>query len=229
MTFGLLASLTLLGLAAIDPVGLAAMPILLSQKNPIRRSYAFLGGSLCALMVMGLVFAKGAGVAVLQFEADHSWIVPTVEIFAGLVLLAIAATLVWQIKTGRDTVKGPGKLANSSFTSTQLFIFGGELVVIQSLVDVVFIIAMIKVGQLHMSLAGITLATAAYAVPALVFQLLIVVAYQLTPQKHQTRLLRHITRILTKNANKTIAYISFGLGLALLVNGILTLTQSPHI
>ena len=41
----LLVSLGLLGLAAVDPVGIAVMPLLLTQTDGIRRSVWFLIGS----------------------------------------------------------------------------------------------------------------------------------------------------------------------------------------
>lgn len=78
-------SLAVLGLAAIDPIGLAAMPVLLVQRRPFARSFAFLGGSFISLMVMGLLFARGFGLIVLHFEKAHTWLIPSAEVLAGLV------------------------------------------------------------------------------------------------------------------------------------------------
>ena len=54
-------SLVLLGLSAIDPIGIAAMPILLVQNTPTNEVSYFLFGSFMSLMLMGMLFAKGFG------------------------------------------------------------------------------------------------------------------------------------------------------------------------
>jgi hypothetical protein len=229
MTFGLLVSLALLGLAAVDPVGLAAMPILLSQKQPLQRSLAFLGGSFAALMAMGIIFAEGAGRAVLNFENAHTWLVPTVEIIAGGVLLAIAGIMFQQMHSKPESIKGPSQLERKGFTAWQLFVFGAELVTIQSLVDVVFIVAMIKVGTLHLSILQMSMAVVAYAVPALVFQLAIVSAFIATPKARRNRLLARVRATLSTSANKTVIFTSFILGALLAINGVLTFLHQPHL
>src|ERR1035437_266626 len=99
MMFSLFVFLALLGLSAIDPIGIAAMPILLLQKNPFIRSFIFLGGSFVSLMLMGLLFAQGYGAIVLRFDNSHAWFVPSVEAVVGLVLLIIAGIVFWRMKT----------------------------------------------------------------------------------------------------------------------------------
>ncbi|HSW74356.1 MAG TPA: GAP family protein [Candidatus Saccharimonadales bacterium] len=229
MTFGLLASLALLGLAAIDPVGLAAMPILLSQKQPLCRSLAFLGGSFVALMAMGIIFAEGAGRTVLNFENAHTWLVPTVEIIAGTILLAVGGVVFRQMRSKRESIKGPSQLERKGFKAWQLFVFGAELVTIQSLVDVVFIVAMIKVGTLHLNILQMSGAVVAYTVPALVFQAAIVGAFIATPKAHRTHLLARVRTMLSTSANKTVMLTSFTLGTLLVLNGILAFLHQPHL
>ena len=53
MTGALLAEVFFLGIAAFDPVGLAAMPILLSQPRGVTRSWVFVLGSMAALLGLG--------------------------------------------------------------------------------------------------------------------------------------------------------------------------------
>ncbi|HTB49057.1 MAG TPA: GAP family protein [Verrucomicrobiae bacterium] len=228
--FGLFVSLALLGLAAIDPIGIAAMPILLVQARPLRRSFTFLGGSFVSLMLMGLLFARGAGAAVLRFENAHAWLVPSVEVLAGLVLLGIAATLLRQIKTGRLSVEpSTAMVKRLQFGGTRLFVLGALLVAVQSIADVVFVIAMIRIGQLKLSAITLTLAVAIYAVTALVLQFAVIVAYWLAPEKYKRQTLARIHDLLIRYANQTLIGASLLLGFGLLVNGGLIIIGAPHL
>lgn len=216
--FGLFFSLALLGLAAIDPIGIAAMPILLTQKKPFARSFTFLGGSFVSLMVMGFLFARGFGVRVLRFENTHTWLVPGAEALGGLVLLGIAGTLLWRIKTGRLSVEPSDNVAKRlRLGGWQLFILGAVIVAVQSIVDVVFVIAMIRVGQIKLSNIRLLAGIAAYAVAALVLQLAVIAAYRLAPQKHRLQTLDKVRRLLAQYANQSLIGVSLALGCALLV------------
>jgi hypothetical protein len=216
--FGLFFSLALLGLAAIDPIGIAAMPILLTQKKPFARSFTFLGGSFVSLMVMGFLFARGFGVRVLRFENTHAWLVPGAEVLAGLVLLGIAGTLLWRVKTGRFSVEPSDKVTKRlRLGGWQLFILGAVIVAVQSIVDVVFVIAMIRVGQINLSTIRLLAGIAAYAIAALVLQLAVVAAYRLAPQKHRLQTLDKVHRLLVRYASQALIGVSLVLGCALLV------------
>jgi len=230
MSIGLLLSLGLLGLSAVDPVGIAAMPLLLTQKNPFARSLLFLGGSFTALMVMGLLFAQGFGTVVVRFEATRSWLVPGIEVAAGVVLLGIAGTLLWRMKTSRLSVEKPSDaiVKRLQLGNGQLFLFGAGLVAVQSIVDVVFVVAMIHAGQLHLSGFALVTAVGTYAVTALVLQLAVVMAYWITPRKQRAQTLGKVHHLLTRYANQTIMTISLLLGCALLANGALALAGAPH-
>lgn len=220
--FGLFISLALLGLAAIDPIGIAAMPILLSQKQPYARSLAFLGGSFASLVIMGLLFARGFGAIVIRFENDHSWLVPSVEIVAGLVLLGIAATLLWRLKHGQlSTEPSTGMVKRLKLNNWHLFGFGAVLVAAQSVVDVVFVIAMIHIGQLHLSAAALVAAVLTYAVAALALQVAVVAAFALTPVKQRSQTLDKVHSLLTRYANQTLTVVSLVLGTGLLIIGIM--------
>jgi hypothetical protein len=215
---GVFVSLALLGLSAIDPIGIAAMPVLLLQAHPFRRSFIFLSGSFVSLMVMGLLFSRGFGAIVLKFENTNPWFVPSAEVIAGLVLLGIAGTMVWRIKAGKLSVEpADSMLKRLQLVSWQLFIFGFLLVAVQSLVDVVFVIAMIRIGQLHLKIITLLAAVATYSVMALLWQGAVVAAYKLAPSKQRIKTLDRVHRLLTKYANQATIGVSFLLGCALLI------------
>lgn len=215
--FSLFFSLALLGLSAIDPIGIAAMPVLLLQKKPFARSFVFLGGSFISLMVMGLLFSKGLGRAVLHFENAHGWFISSVEAVAGVLLLSIAGTLLWRLRTGKASVDPSASMVHRlRLNNRRLFVLGATLVAIQSVADVVFVIAMIRIGQLKLSDVTLTAAVATYAVAALVFQFAVVAAYKLAPPKQRAMTLDTVHRLLTRYANQTLIGVSFVLGCVLL-------------
>jgi len=222
MVFGLLFSLALLGLASVDPAGIAAVLVLLAHKRPLARSFIFLGGSFTALIAGGLVLAKGFGLAVLRFEKTHAWLVPGAETLAGLVLLVIGAALIWQLKTGRAAA-GPSAsmMKRLRLGDAQLFVLGAVIVTVQSIADVVFVIAMIHVGQLNLSTAGVVAAVGVYAVAALALQLAVIAAYRLAPQDQRARTLDKVHRLLTDYSNRALVCVSLALGCGLLIAGLL--------
>ncbi|HEX4774970.1 MAG TPA: GAP family protein [Candidatus Saccharimonadales bacterium] len=216
--FGLYVALALLGLAAIDPVGIGIMPLLLVQQRPYGRSFLFLGGSFVSLMVMGLLFAKGLGKVVLHFERHNSWFVPTVEVIGGSILLIIAATLYIQLRRGSLGVEPGGKMRRAlDFGSARLFVAGALLVAVQSVVDVVFVVAMVRIGQYSLSNVALILAVVTYAIAALILQAAVIAAFCLTPAKQKTQTLELVHRLLEKYAHQALIIISFGLGCLLLV------------
>jgi hypothetical protein len=224
--FGLFLSLSLLGLAAVDPIGIAVMPLLLSQKHPLTRSFIFLFGSFIALISMGLVFSRGLGEIILRLETTYTWLVPAVETAAGFILLAIAFYLFRQTRT-KEYSGQPSQfiVRRLQLGSWQLFIVGALIVTVQSIVDVVFVVAMVQVGTLHLptlvQFAGIT----TYAIAALLLQLAIIVAYLLTPIKRRTALFSTIHSLVTRHAYRIVIVISILLGGGLLLNGVLAVTK----
>jgi hypothetical protein len=211
-------SLALLGLAAVDLTGIAAMPVLLLQKNPYRRCLIFLGGSFFSLMVTGLLFARGFGADVLRFESAHSWLVPGAEAVAGLMLVGIALVMVWQLRAGKlSTEPSKGIVKRLQLGNWQLFAFGMLLVMLQSVVDVVFVVAMIHIGQLQLSGLLLVAAVATYAVAALVLQLAVVLAYKISPPARREMTLRSVHTLLTKYANQVVVSVSLLLGCVLLI------------
>lgn len=227
---GLLTPLAVLGLLAIDPIGIAVMPILLSQKNPYGRSFVFLSGSFVALVVAGLLFAVGFGAKVLHFETAHIWLVPSSEVLAGIILLILAARLLWLMKLGRLTTEPSDSLMRRlQLNRWHLCILGSVLVTVQSMIDVVFVIAMIHIGQLHLPTPTLLTAVTTYAIAALLLQLAVVGAYWLTPPKQKLLTLARVHRLLTLYANQAVIGISLFLGSALLINGWLSLAGLAHL
>jgi hypothetical protein len=219
--FALFLSLSLLGLAAVDPIGIAVMPLLLSQKRPLTRSFIFLTGSFVALISMGLVFARGLGEIILQLETSCTWLVPTVEAAAGFILLTVAFYLFRQTKKNEYS----GQLSQFivrrlQLSSWQLFIVGALIVTVQSIVDVVFVVAMIQIGTLHLPIFLQIAGIATYAIAALVLQLAIVVAYVFTPNKQRTELFSTIHRLATRHTYHIIIAVSVLLGGGLILNAI---------
>jgi hypothetical protein len=214
-------SLALLGLAAIDPVGIAIMPVLLVQKRPYMRSFIFLSGSFSSLMLMGIIFSKGLGSLLLRYEARNLWFVPTVEIVAGSILLLIAGMLFVRHKNGKISVEPTGKTLHwLHFSNPYLFLLGALLVAVQSILDVVFTVAMVRVGQYNVSNIGLLLAVATYSLTALVLQLLVVFAYLIAPPKQRIKRLTIVNILLKKYSYQTMICISLGLGILMLLLGL---------
>lgn len=216
--FGLFISLALLGLSAIDPVGIAAVLILLHQEHPFERSFMLLSGSFISLMVMGLLFAEGLGQAVLHFEKSHPLLLPAMEVIAGITLLGIAMTLLWRMRTGKLSVNPPAAMIKQLRVGNwQLLTAGALLVAIQSTLDVVFVVAMIRVGQFQLHAILLSTAVATYAVAALALQLIVVLAYKLSPPKQRMKTLANMHRLLVRYADQVLIGVSSILGCILIV------------
>jgi hypothetical protein len=222
--FSLYLSLALLGLAAVDPIGIAIMPILLLQKHPFRRSFIFLFGSFLSLMIMGVAFAKGLGAIVLHFEKGNHWLIPTLELVAGAILLSVSMFVFTRFRKGKAISHEPGKstIKRLKLNSTYLFLFGFALVLVQSIVDVVFLIAMVKLGQAHLSSISIVLAVLTYSVPALAMQLAVVIVFKLTPEQQKQSFLGKINGLLSDYSNQALIGASSLVGIIMLVLSIKT-------
>jgi hypothetical protein len=205
----LLLSMAILGLTAIDPIGLAIMPILLIQKQGIKKSLLFLFSGFISISVLGLAFSKGLGKIILNFEKDNSWFLPTIETVAAVVLMVIAITTFLQLKSGKAPSKLSKRRVNWLNTKTwKLLLFGVILVVTQSLFDIVFVIAMIRIGQLNISDIQIFIAVLTYAFFALILQLTIVFIYKITPDVGRQALLKKVRRSIDNYTSQFIIAIS---------------------
>ncbi len=226
----LLASIGFLGLAAVDPVGIAVMPVLLTQPNGIRRSVWFLVGSAMGITVLGVAFAIGAGHVMLRLTRDYPWLEPSVEIACGVLFAGFGLYLWWQQRHG-DT--GPevsdGLRRRLNLTGGKLFGFGAGLVVVQSLLDVVFIVAMVNVGAKNLPVLEVLLAVLVYAAAALILQTAIVAAYTAAGPERRIVVADSVTGWLDRNGTKAAIIASIGVGLVLVGSGISALNGGPSL
>lgn len=206
----ILAVMIVLGLAAIDPIGIAAMPLLLAQEHPLSRSVTFLGGSFVSLVSMGLLFSLGAGRSVLSLEYRWHWLVPFVELTAAIVLLGIAGYVLRELLSQHTVEAVPARVSRMlRMGAVQVFGVGALLVAIQSIVDVVFVIAMIRLGQVHLSFIGIIGAVSTYALAALALQSMLVGVYLIAPKRHKVAAVRACRALLSTYISQMICGISF--------------------
>ncbi len=217
MDIALLGETAGLGLAAVDVVGIAFMPILLAQANGVRRAIVFLLGSLLALVTMGMVFTTGLGSVVVEIQERYPWLVPGVEVFGGVVLLGLGVFMLIRARNG-DGAHAPDNLVQRlNLPQPLLFLFGAVLVTIQSIVDVVFVVAMVDVGARDLPLLEVILLVLSYAVAALVIQTAVVVAYLITPNERREHAMVAFSDWLARKGEFWAGLISLGLGIALLI------------
>lgn len=222
----LLTSLVLLGLAAVDPVGIAVMPLLLTQPDGIRRSVWFLIGSALGITGLGVAFAIGAGHVMLRVTTDYPWLEPSVEIVCG-VLLAGFGLYLW--RRGGGTQVSDGMSRRLRMPTARLFGFGVGLVIIQSILDVVFIVAMVNIGARQLPALAIVLAVLVYAAAALLIQIVIVVAYASTAPGARRRLADLVTAWLDRYGTRAAVIGSITVGALLAGSGLSALAGGPHL
>lgn len=221
----LIGEVFVLGIAAFDPVGLAAMPILLSQPRGIARSWVFIAGSMTSLMILGVAFASGLGKPIVRFSNAHPWIDPVVEIIAGVALVVVAVWLFWHTRARRragDTggLASEGIVKRLELPLGLLFVFGFLLVTVQSIADVAFLLAMVEMGTKLSGLLEIAIAVAVYTVAALLLQILVVAVYQMLPGERRASSLRGFNKALERHGEEIAAGIMGILGVILLAMSI---------
>ncbi len=225
-----MASLGFLGLAAVDPVGIAVMPVLLTQSHGIRRSVWFLVGSALGIMTLGLVFAVGAGHVMLRLTKDYPWLEPGIEIVAGVGLAGFGIYLWWRRRQGEA---GPevsdGLRRRLDLTGGKLFGFGAALVIVQSLLDVVFIVAMINVGASSLPIVEVMIAVFVYAMAALVLQTAIVVAYASVGPERRSNVTDAVSGWLDRNGTTAAIVAALAVGAVLVASGVSALNGGPSL
>ncbi len=222
----LVVSLALLGLAAVDPVGIAVMPMLLTQRNGIRRSMWFLLGSALGITALGVLFAVGAGRVMLHLTDDYPWLEPGIEIVCG-VLFAAFGLYLWR-RGGEVEVSGRLR-RRLDLPGVTLFGFGAALVVVQSLLDVVFIVAMVNIGAKNLPAVEVVIAVLVYAVAALVLQIAVVAAYAMVAPERRQLLADSVTGWLDRNGARTAVIAAIGVGALLVASGISALNGGPSL
>jgi len=213
----LLISLGIIGLLSIDPIGIAIMPILLVQEKPLSRSLAFLGGSFTAIVIIGFLVARYLGRLILSISHSYGWTIPIIEFIAGLALLAVAISLYLQKNHGKSIKPSQSLVNRLQFNIAFIYLIGVSIITIQTLVDIVFVVAMIRVGQLKLSNIDLSVAVIIYALSSLLLQLSVVIAFILTPKKHKGKTLRTVDYILNHYANTMLTIVCGLIGFGLLI------------
>ena len=226
----LLGSLGLLGLAAVDPVGIAVMPLLLTQTDGIRRSVWFLIGSALGITALGVVFVIGAGHVMLRVTKDYPWLEPAIEIVCGIALFGFGVYLWWQRRGGQQGPEVSQSMQRRlNLPIGSLFGFGVILVIVQSLLDVVFIVAMVNVGAKNLPVLEVLIAVLVYATAALAIQIAIVAAYTGAGPERRTRVTDTITAWLDRNGMLAATVAALGVGVLLVASGVSALNGGPSL
>lgn len=213
---GLFGEVAGLGLAAVDVVGIVFMPILLAQPRGLRRALVFLGGSLVALVVMGLVFTTGVGKVVVRLTDRMPWLVPGIEVAGGVIVLAVGIYMVVRTARGAKAHAPDSLVERLALPEPALFAFGAGLVAVQSVIDVVFVVAMVEIGTKGLALVSVVGLVVTYAVTALAIQAAVVVAYVLTPVGRRAQVMEAFTAWLTRSGELWAGVVALALGVALI-------------
>jgi hypothetical protein len=230
LVLSLVVSLGFLGLAAVDPVGIAVMPLLLTQPNGIRRSTWFLLGSVLGIITLGVVFVIGAGRIMLRLTTDYPWLEPGIEIVSGVLFAGFGFYLWWRRRHGDAGPEVSDSLRRRlNLSGGKLFGFGAGLVVVQSLLDVVFIVAMINVGARNLPALEVLIAVVVYAAAALTFQIAIVAAYAMAGPQRRTVVADAVTGWLDRHGTTTAIIAAIGVGAVLVASGVSDLNGGPSL
>lgn len=217
MEWGLLAEVAGFGLAAIDVIGIAFMPILLAQSNGLRRASIFLLGSFLALIGMGMLFTTGIGSVIADFNERYPWIEPGLEAFGGLIILGVGVFMLLRTRSGKESHTPDNLVEKLTLPMPLLFGFGAVLVIIQSVVDVVFVVAMVDVGTRGLPLLHTVVQVLAYSVAALAIQFGVIALYVLTPAHKRDAVMGRFTDWLARRGEFWAGVVSVVLGVGLLV------------
>jgi len=216
MELSLLAEVAGLGLAAIDAIGIAFMPILLAQANGLRRAMVFLSGSFVALMAVGLLFTTGFGSRIAEVNERHPWLEPGVQVAGGVFLFG--AGIFMLVRSRKGGSHAPDDLIEKlSLPMPLLFGFGVVLVTVQSLVDVVFAVAMVDIGAQGLNFIQNYILVLTYTVCALLLQSAVVVGYLLVPQGRRVHVMAGFTDWLTNRGEFWAGLAGLVVGVALLI------------
>jgi hypothetical protein len=218
MDWGLFTEVAGLGLAAIDAIGIAFMPILLAQRDGLQRALVFLLGSFVALVAMGMLFTTGIGTYVADLNERHPWLEPGVEVVGGLVMVGLGTFLVIRSRTGAAGTHTPDNLVEK-LTLPPLLLFGfvAVLVSVQSLVDIVFAVAMVEIGAEGLAPPVDLLLVITYAVFALLLQTAVVLAYVLTPRRQRASVMAAFTDWLVRRGEFWAGLVALLFGIGLLI------------
>lgn len=227
----ILLQLMALGFISLDPVGIAAMPMLLAQQRGLLKALSFLAGSFVAMVVAGVILANGAGLVLVKITKEDPKLEPTVEMISGLILLVTAAVIVLRArnKTHVANPPPPELSKNMSLSPPRLFLYGVVIVILQSLVDIVFVLAMVNTGTKKFELYIDVFLVSCYAFAALAVQIVIVVLYLVAPSETRGPILENVERWITLRKVPLAAGAATLVGLLLMANGVSTLHGGPDL
>lgn len=229
----LVIELATLGIAGFDPVGVAIMPLLLAQRDGVRRAWVFLAGSASALMVTGVLGAAGLGAPIVHLNRAHPWLEHAVELVAAAVLLPLGVALLVRARRGApessDRSMAPQAITDRlALPAGLLFVFGYLLVTVQSLADVAFLLAMADLGSQRLGVVAVVAAVAVYAVAALAVQIGVVVAYQCLSRERRVRFTAALNGFLVRHGDRLAGFLMVALGVALALMGLYGILR-PHL
>jgi threonine/homoserine/homoserine lactone efflux protein len=219
MDLNLVTEVAGLGLAAVNAIGIAFMPILLAQADGLRRALVFLLGSFVALTTMGMIFTTGVGSRIADFNERHPWLEPGVQVLGGLFLVGAGIFMLVRVRRGATSHAPDDLVEKLKLPMPLLFAFGIGLVTVQSLVDIVFAVAMVDIGAQGLGALENLLLVLVYAVCALVLQSAVVVGYLLVPQGRRVHVMARFTDWLARHGE-------FWAGIAALLVGVWLLFHS---
>ena len=185
------------------------MPLLLTQPNGIRRSTWFLLGSVLGIITLGVVRDRRR-----PHHAAPDDRLPVVgaghrdrvrRVVRRVWLLPLVAPAARRCRTG-------GVRQSAAAAEPQrwkLFGFGAGLVVVQSLLDVVFIVAMINVGARNLPALEVLIAVVVYGRGA-DLQIAIVAAYAMAGPQRRTVVADAVTGWLDRHGTTTAVIAAIG-------------------
>ncbi len=217
MDIHLLLKLVGLGLAAFDPVGVAATLLLLAQPKGIARAWVFILGSVTALMIFGVAVASGLGHPIVEFSRRYPWLDGAIELGAGVILVVVAGWLLWHSRRNEGSSLTPDAITRRlRLPLFMLFLFGFVLVTVQSIVDVVFLLAMVEMGTRLLGIVETVIAVGVYTLAALLIQLFVVIGYQALPEEKKAAALVRFNDLLEKRGEIVAGVLALLLGLVLI-------------
>mgnify|MGYP006879914590 CR=1 FL=1 len=120
-------------------------------------------------------------------------------------------------------------LMGFSFVLGSLFGFGVILVILQSLLDVVFIVAMVNVGAKNLPVFEVVVAVLVYATAALAVQIAIVAAYAWAGPERRARVADTVTAWLDRYGQLAAIVAAIGVGAVLVASGVSALNGGPSL
>ena len=103
------------------------------------------------------------------------------------------------------------------------------LVILQSLLDVVFIVAMVNVGAKNLPVFEVVVAVLVYATAALAVQIAIVAAYAWAGPERRARVADTVTAWLDRYGQLAAIVAAIGVGAVLVASGVSALNGGPSL